>query len=332
MKTEKILVIGACGQIGTELTLQLRKTYGDSNVIAADVKEPIRAIKESGPFVLMNVMDKKVVASQLKEQNVTQVYLLAAMLSATGEKHPQAAWELNMQGLLNILDAAKEGSINKIFWPSSIAVFGPNAPKLNCPQHTALEPETVYGTSKVAGELWCSYYFKKYGVDVRSIRYPGLISYLAAPGGGTTDYAIDIFHAALTEGKYNCFLKEDTLLPMMYMPDAIRATMELMETSSNQLSIRTSYNVAAMSFTPMQLAEEIEKHVPAFFISYSPDYRQQIADSWPGSIDDSIARKDWEWRPAYNLSKMTKDMIKQLSIRKALETEMKFQQMLTGNL
>jgi nucleoside-diphosphate-sugar epimerase len=322
MKNEKILVIGACGQIGTELTLELRKTFGDANVTAADIKEPIEIIKESGPFVLLNVMDKEGVTSELRKENYTQVYLLAAMLSATGEQHPQAAWELNMKGLLNILDAAKEGAIKKIFWPSSIAVFGANAPRLHCPQDAALEPETVYGTSKVAGELWCSYYFKKYGVDVRSIRYPGLISYLAAPGGGTTDYAIDIFHAALADGKYNCFLKEDTMLPMMYMPDAIRATLELMEAPSDKLCIHTSYNIAAMSFTPAMIAEEIQKHVPGFSIRYSPDYRQSIADSWPGSINDSIARKEWDWRHAYDLSKMTRNMLKQLSMQKVKEIEM----------
>lgn len=320
MNNERILVIGASGQIGTELTLKLREVHGESNVIAADIKEPIELIKESGPFILLNVMDKEAVTSELKKDKYTRVYLLAAMLSATGEKHPQAAWELNMKGLLNILDAAKEGYVNKIFWPSSIAVFGPNAQKLYCPQYSVLEPETVYGTSKVAGELWCSYYFKKYGVDVRSIRYPGLISYLAAPGGGTTDYAIDIFHAALADGKYNCFLKEGTMLPMMYMPDAIRATLELMEAPSDKLSVHTSYNIAAMSFTPGMIATEIEKHIAGFSISYSPDYRQAIADSWPGSIDDSIARMDWEWRPAYNLSKMTRDMLKQLTSLKLSAT------------
>jgi nucleoside-diphosphate-sugar epimerase len=322
---DKILVIGACGQIGTELTLQLRKTHGDANVVAADLNEPSRSMLQSGPFVLLNVLDKENVALQINKEKITQVYLLAATLSATGEKQPQSAWRLNMQGLLNILEIAKENSIGKVFWPSSIAVFGNNAPKSDCPQYTSLEPETVYGTSKVAGELWCRYYYKKYGVDVRSIRYPGLISYLAAPGGGTTDYAVDIFHAALGGQEFDCFLKQDTMLPMMYMPDAIRATMELMEAPANKLSVRTSYNIAAMSFTPEMIAEEIQKHIPGFSIKYSPDYRQAIADSWPGSIDDSIARRDWDWRHCYDLSKMTADMLKQLSILKNSHKDTKAQ-------
>jgi nucleoside-diphosphate-sugar epimerase len=246
---------------------------------------------------------------QVNRQNVTQIYLLAAILSATGEKNPNLAWNLNMQGLLNILEIAREENLSKVYWPSSIAVFGPTSPKENCPQHTIIEPTTVYGISKFAGEFWCNYFFNKYGVDVRSLRYPGLISYKSPPGGGTTDYAVEIYHAAVEQSTYKCFLQPDTYLPMMYMPDAIRATIELMEAPSDKISIRTSYNVSAMSFSPAEIATEIQKHLPDFSIQYKPDYRQTIANSWPKSIDDSFAQNDWGWKPNYDLSKMTTDML-----------------------
>lgn len=312
MVKEKILVIGASGQIGVELTLGLRKMYGSSSVIASDLREENELLKGTGPYVSLDVMNKEMLHVQVIRQNVTQIYLLAAILSATGEKNPHLAWHLNMQGLLNVLDIAKEERLQKIYWPSSIAVFGPTSPKQNCPQQTIIEPTTVYGISKFAGEFWCNYFYMKYGVDVRSLRYPGLISYKSAPGGGTTDYAVEIFMEALEEKKYTCFLKPDTYLPMMYMPDAIRATIELMEADSKKISIRTSYNVAAISFSPNEIASEIKKHIPDFFINYKPDYRQYIADSWPQSIDDSVARKDWGWNHKYDLEKITEDMIENL--------------------
>ncbi len=309
MVKEKVLVIGASGQIGVELTLALRKIYGNANVVASDLREENELLKGSGPYVSLDVMNKEMLHVQVIRQNITQVYLLAAILSATGEKNPHLAWHLNMQGLLNVLDIAKEEKLHKVYWPSSIAVFGPTSPKEDCPQRTIIEPSTVYGISKYAGEFWCNYFFERYGVDVRSIRYPGLISYKSAPGGGTTDYAIEIFHEALEEKKYTCFLKEDTYLPMMYMPDAIRATIELMEAPADRISVRTAYNVAALSFSPKEIAAEIKKHIPEFTIRYAPDYRQGIANSWPQSIDDSVARTDWGWRHEYDLSRMTKDML-----------------------
>ncbi|MBU3715191.1 MAG: NAD-dependent epimerase/dehydratase family protein [Ferruginibacter sp.] len=312
MAKEKILVIGASGQIGVELTLALRKIYGNSNVIASDLREENSLLKGSGPYVSLDVMNKEMLHVQVIRQGITQIYLLAAILSATGEKNPNLAWSLNMQSLLNVLDIAREEKLHKVYWPSSIAVFGPSSPKLNCPQQTVIEPTTVYGISKYAGEFWCNYYFNRYGVDVRSLRYPGLISYKSAPGGGTTDYAVEIFHEALEEKKYRCFLKEDTYLPMMYMPDAIRATIELMEASASMISIRTSYNISGMSFSPAELALEIQKHIPDFSINYQPDYRQAIADSWPQSIDDSVARKDWGWREEYDLKSLTLDMFENL--------------------
>jgi nucleoside-diphosphate-sugar epimerase len=293
MAKEKILVIGASGQIGVELTQALRKIYGAANVIASDLREENELLHGTGPYVSLDVMNKEMLHVQVIRQNVTQIYLLAAILSATGEKSPNLAWHLNMQGLLNVLEIAKEEKLTKVYWPSSIAVFGPTSPKQNCPQHTIIEPTTVYGISKYAGEFWCNYYHLKYGVDVRSLRYPGLISYKSAPGGGTTDYAVEIFHEALEEKKYTCFLNEDTYLPMMYMPDAIRATIELMETPVEKISIRTSYNLSGMSFSPKEIAAEIKKHVREFTIEYKPDYRLAIAQSWPQSIDDSVARKDW---------------------------------------
>lgn len=312
MVKEKILVIGASGQIGVELTLALRKLYGNSNVIASDLREENDLLKGTGPYVSLDVMNKEMLHVQVIRQGITQIYLLAAILSATGEKNPNLAWSLNMQSLLNVLDIAREEKLHKIYWPSSIAVFGPTSPKQNCPQQTVIEPITVYGISKYAGEFWCNYFFNRYGVDVRSLRYPGLISYKSAPGGGTTDYAVEIFHEALEEKKYECFLGPDTYLPMMYMPDAIRATIELMEAEASAISVRTSYNLSGMSFSPVEIAAEIKKHIPEFTISYQPDYRQAIADSWPQSIDDSVARKDWGWKEEYDLEKMTADMLQNL--------------------
>ena len=312
MVKEKILVIGACGQIGVELTLELRKIYGGANVIASDLREENPLLKDTGPYVSLDVMNKEMLHVQVIRQNITQIYLLAAILSATGEKNPHLAWNLNMQSLLNVLEIAKDENIHKVYWPSSIAVFGPTSPKINCPQQTIIEPSTVYGISKYAGEFWCNYFFHRYQVDVRSLRYPGLISYKSEPGGGTTDYAVEIFHNAIEENKYTCFLKEDTYLPMMYMPDAIRATIELMEADADKISVRTSYNISGMSFSPKEIAAEIKKHLPGFMITYQPDYRQKIAESWPQSIDDTVANKDWEWKPKFDLCGMTIDMIANL--------------------
>ncbi|HRI25832.1 MAG TPA: NAD-dependent epimerase/dehydratase family protein [Ferruginibacter sp.] len=309
---ERILVIGASGQIGVELTLALRKIYGNANVVASDLREENELLKGTGPYVSLDVMNKEMLHVQVIRQNITQIYLLAAILSATGEKNPNLAWSLNMQSLLNVLDIAREENLHKVYWPSSIAVFGPTSPKQHCPQQTIIEPTTVYGISKYAGEFWCHYFNNRYGVDVRSLRYPGLISYKSEPGGGTTDYAVDIFYKAKKEKTYECFLKEDTYLPMMYMPDAIRATIELMEAPASKISVRTSYNLSGMSFSPKEIFTEISKHVPGFTISYKPDYRQPIADSWPQSIDDSVARRDWGWKEEYNLEQMTKDMLENL--------------------
>ena len=312
MKTEKILVIGACGQIGVELTLELRRLYGGANVIASDLREENPLLKGTGPYVSLDVMNKEMLHVQVIRQNITQIYLLAAILSATGEKNPNLAWSLNMHSLLNVLDIAKEEKLQKVYWPSSIAVFGPTSPKENCPQQTVIEPGTVYGISKYAGEFWCNYYFHRYGVDVRSLRYPGLISYKSEPGGGTTDYAVEIYIDAIADNKYTCFLKEDTYLPMMYMPDAIRATVELMESDASKLSIRTSYNISGMSFSPKEIASSIKSKRPEFTIAYEPDYRQIIADGWPQSIDDTVARKDWGWKPQFDLERMTVDMLENL--------------------
>jgi nucleoside-diphosphate-sugar epimerase len=316
MVKEKILVIGASGQIGVELTLALRKIYGDANVIASDLREENILLKGTGPYVSMDVMNKEMLHVQVIRQGITQIYLLAAILSATGEKNPHLAWSLNMQSLLNVLDIAKEENLHKVFWPSSIAVFGPTSPKQNCPQQTIIEPTTVYGISKYAGEFWCNYFYQRYKVDVRSLRYPGLISYKSEPGGGTTDYAVEIFHEVLEQKKYKCFLREDTYLPMMYMPDAIRATTELMEADAAKISIRTSYNISGMSFSPKEIAAEIKKYIPEFSISYKPDYRQPIADSWPQSIDDTVARKDWNWKEEFALEAMTNDMLENLRVNK----------------
>ena len=312
MQKEKILVIGASGQIGVELTMALRNIYGNANVIASDLREQNPLLEGTGPYVSLDVMNKEMLHVQVIRQGITQIYLLAAILSATGEKNPSLAWNLNMTGLLNVLDIAREEKLHKVYWPSSIAVFGPTSPKQNCPQQTIIEPPTVYGISKYAGEFWCHYFHQRFGVDVRSLRYPGLISYKSPPGGGTTDYAVEIFHEALEEKRYECFLNEGTYLPMMYMPDAIRATIELMEAPAEKISIRTSYNISGMSFSPKEIGAEIKKHIPDFSISYKPDYRQAIADSWPQSIDDSVARRDWNWKEEYDLSAMTKDMLENL--------------------
>jgi nucleoside-diphosphate-sugar epimerase len=306
MTMEKVLILGSGGQIGTELTHALRTHYGTSQVIASDIREPE---KSEGPFVLLNVMDGQAVAEVIKKEKVTQVYLLAAMLSATAEKHPQKGWALNMEPLLHLLEMGKEGMYKQMYWPSSIAAFGPTTPKQNTPQHTITEPTTVYGLSKLAGERWCEWYFLKYGVDVRGLRYPGLISYTTPPGGGTTDYAVDIFHHALSSGTYTSFLGPESRLPMMYMPDAIRATLDIMHAPADQIKIRGSYNVGAFSFTPAELASAIQQHIPDFTISYAPDFRQAIADSWPQSIDDAAARADWGWRPQYGLSDMVEAML-----------------------
>ncbi|MBL0154889.1 MAG: L-threonine 3-dehydrogenase [Chitinophagaceae bacterium] len=312
MQKDKILVIGASGQIGVELTLALRALYGNANVIASDLREQNPLLVGTGPYVSLDVMNKEMLHVQVIRQGITQIYLLAAILSATGEKNPGLAWNLNMQGLLNVLDIAREEKLQKVYWPSSIAVFGPTSPRQNCPQQTVIEPVTVYGISKFAGEFWCNYFYQRFGVDVRSLRYPGLISYKSAPGGGTTDYAVEIFHEALDEKKYECFLEKGTYLPMMYMPDAIRATIELMEAPASKIKIRTSYNISGMSFSPEEIAAEIKKHIPDFTISYKPDYRQAIANSWPQSIDDSVARTDWGWKEEYNLPAMTMDMLDNL--------------------
>ena len=312
---EVILVIGSSGQIGTELVMQLRGMYGNDNVVASDIRLSSDEVIQSGPFQELDVMDVKHLHEIVRQYKITQVFLLAALLSATAEKNIELGWNLNMRSLSYVLDLAKEGIIKKIYWPSSIAVFGPTTPKLNTPQFTVMEPNTVYGISKQAGERWCEYYYNKFNVDVRSLRYPGLISWKAAPGGGTTDYAVDIFHHAIKHRKYESFLSENTGLPMMYMPDAIQATIELMETPAEQVKIRSSYNLAGISFTPKQIAAEVSKHIPNFEMSYKPDFRQEIADSWPQSIDDSFAQKDWGWEAKYDLQKMTNDMIENLKIK-----------------
>jgi nucleoside-diphosphate-sugar epimerase len=309
---ERILVIGAAGQIGSELTLALRKVYGDENVFATDIKDAPKDIKRSGPFQILDVMDDKRLIHFVIRYNITQIYLLAAVLSGNAERLPLQAWDINMKSLLNILDLAREVGIKKVFWPSSIAVFGLTTPKQDTPQLTIMEPNTVYGISKLAGERWCEYYNKKHNMDIRSIRYPGLISYKTEAGGGTTDYAVDIFYDAVKTAEYECFLKPDATLPMMFMPDAIRATIELMEADQSSLSIHSSYNVSGISFDPQELASEIKRILPKFSITYKPDFRQAIAESWPQTIDDSVARNDWGWKSEYDLEKMTKIMLKQI--------------------
>ncbi|MCB0557019.1 MAG: NAD-dependent epimerase/dehydratase family protein [Phaeodactylibacter sp.] len=308
MTTETILITGASGQIGTVLTEELRKRYGSDAVLQTDIRLPE---ERQGHFEVLDVMNATQLGSLIRQYNVRQVYHLAAILSAKGEKNPKWAWEINMAGLFNILEAAREFGL-RVFFPSSIAVFGGMTPRINTPQYAVLQPETVYGISKVAGENWCQYFYQKYEVDVRSVRYPGIISYQSMPGGGTTDYAVEIFHNAVKGEPYSCFLKEDTRLPMMYMPDAIRATLELMEAPAESVKIRSSYNLAGMSFTPSEVAAEIRKHIPGFQVAYEPDFRQNIAASWPESIDDSQAREDWGWQPEYGLEKMTIDMLAHL--------------------
>ena len=305
-----ILVIGAGGQVGQELVEQLRLLKGSDQVIATDIR---RLDDANGPSEELNAMDAAHLKLLVDKYQVTEIYHLAALLSANAEKQVKFAWELNMQSLFNVLDLAKEGQVKKVFWPSSIAVFGPNTPRKNTPQHTVTDPTTVYGISKLAGERWCDYYAKNYKVDVRSIRYPGLIGYKSLPGGGTTDYAVDIFHQALGKGSYECFLEEDTYLPMMYMEDAIRATIELMEAPAEKIKERSSYNLAGISFSPKEIAAEIKKQLPEFQITYAPDFRQKIAESWPQSIDDTPAKKDWGWEIEYDLAKMAEDMLKNLS-------------------
>ena len=314
----KTLIIGACGQIGSELTYKLRSELGAENVIASDIKESNIKLVNSGPFEIIDAKNEQQIKDCVLKHNVDTVYLMAALLSATGEKFPQKAWNLNTTSLLHVLNLAKDKIISKVFWPSSIAVFGPSTPKINTPQSTIMEPTTVYGITKQVGERWCEYYFNNYGVDVRSIRYPGIITWKTLPGGGTTDYAIDIFHKAISDGHYDCFLSEDTALPMMFMDDAVKATLDIMNANSNDVKIRSSYNLSAISFTPKQLAAEIVKQIPEFTISYNPDFRQKIANSWPNSLDDSSARQDWNWNHSFDLEAITKEMLTQLGSTKSV--------------
>jgi len=312
MSDTRILVIGACGQVGTELVEELSNRFGKDAVIASDIRDEAKFDVE---YIQLDVMDRDRVREVITSKGITEVYHLAALLSATAEKNPEFGWKLNMDGLFSILDLAKEGLLKKIFWPSSIAVFGPTTPRENTPQRTIIEPTTVYGISKFAGERWCEYYHTRWGVDVRSIRYPGLIGYKSLPGGGTTDYAVDIFHQALKQGSYECFLEADTALPMMYMSDAVKATIDIMQAPAEDIKIRSSYNISAMSFDPKGIAAEIQKHIPDFTISYEPDFRQQIANNWPASIDDTEAREDWGWKHDYGLSELVEDMLTQLRNR-----------------
>lgn len=309
---KKILVIGASGQIGTELVIALRNKFGNEAVVASDIREPNEEVMSTGDYEELDILNKEHLEEIIKKHQITEVYLLAALLSATAEKHPNFAWRLNMEGLFNVLDLAKDGMIKKVFWPSSIAVFGPTTPSDHTPQHTIMEPTTVYGISKQAGERWCEYYANQYGVDVRSVRYPGLISYKSMPGGGTTDYAVDIYYKAVAGEAFECFLDKDTKLPMMFMDDAIRATIELMESPKEKLSIQSSYNISGISFTPEEIYRSILSVRPDFKITYNPDFRQKIADSWPNSIDDSLAKKDWSWRFKYDLEEVTKEMMSNL--------------------
>jgi len=306
---EKILVIGCAGQIGSELTLELRKIYGASNVVASDIKPADREITEGGPFEILDVLDTHRLFGAVSRNKITQIYHLAAILSGNAEKKPLASWQINMESLMNVLELSRELSIKKVFWPSSIAVFGPTTPRQNTPQFTVMEPNTVYGISKLAGERWMEYYFKKYGVDGRGLRYPGLISYKTEAGGGTTDYAVEIYYEAIRNGSYQCFLSENTYLPMMFMEDAIKATIDIMEADAEKVKVRSSYNVAGISFSPKEVAESIKQHIPNFTISYKPDFRQAIADSWPMSIDDSVATADWGLQCKYDLSRMTEVML-----------------------
>ncbi|MEX2596157.1 MAG: NAD-dependent epimerase/dehydratase family protein [Salibacteraceae bacterium] len=312
MSDTRILVIGACGQVGTELVEELASTFGNEAIIASDIRDQAQFDVE---YIKLDVLDRKKVRETIVSKKITDVYHLAALLSATAEQNPEFGWKLNMDGLFSILDLGKEGILKKIFWPSSIAVFGPTTPRQNTPQQTIIEPTTVYGISKFAGERWCQYYYDRWGVDVRSVRYPGLIGYKSLPGGGTTDYAVDIFHQALKYGSYECFLNSTTDLPMMYMSDAVKATLDIMAAPSDAIKIRSSYNISAMSFSPEQIAEEIKKHLPEFKISYEPDFRQEIAENWPGSINDDQARKDWNWKHSFNLEDLVSDMLQNLRTR-----------------
>jgi nucleoside-diphosphate-sugar epimerase len=310
---DKVLVIGSSGQIGSELVAELRSNYGDSNVIASDIVASNQTIMDSGPFEILDVTDANRLHEIVKKHNVTHVYLLAAILSANAEKKPNLSWDLNMKSLFNVLDLAKNKIIKKVFWPSSIAVFGPNTEKIKTQQYTITEPNTVYGISKLAGERWCEYYFNKYNVDVVSLRYPGLIGWKSNPGGGTTDYAVHIFHEAIKNKKYTSFLTKDTTLPMMYMTDAIKATLKIMQADSDKIKIRSSYNIAGCSFSPEELANEIKSYIPDFKISYKKDYRQEIADSWPDSLEDSLAKEHWGWQAQYNMQELVKEMIENLN-------------------
>jgi nucleoside-diphosphate-sugar epimerase len=313
---KRLLVTGSTGQIGSELTLALRKKYGGDNVIAAGhQRKPSNTLLNSGPFEIVDVGQKENLKEAVKKHDVDTIYHLAAVLSATGEQNPQFAWNLNMGSLYNVLEVAREQELMRVFWPSSIAVFGPSTPRVNTPQETVLVPTTMYGVTKVAGELLCNYYFAKFGVDVRGLRYPGIISSETPPSGGTTDYAVEIFYEATKKKRYTCFVRENTVLPMMYMPDCLKSTIDLMEADPAKVKRHDSYNLAGMSFSAGELAAEIKKHIPEFKCGYEPDFRQKIADSWPMSIDDSTARRDWGWKPAFDLVAMTKDMIDKLSKR-----------------
>lgn len=312
---EKIMIIGCSGQIGSELTMELRRIYGNDNVFATDIKTGPKDVVESGPFQVLDVMDDKRLIHFIIRNKITQIYHLAAVLSGNAERLPLPAWDINMKSLLSVLEITKEVGVKKLFWPSSIAVFGPTTPRYQTPQLCVMEPNTVYGISKQTGERWCEYYNKRYGVDVRSIRYPGLISYKTEAGGGTTDYAVEIFYEAVRHGKYECFLREDTPLPMMFMEDAINATINLMEADSSKIKVRSSYNVAGMSFNPKELSDEIKKHMPDFSISYKPDFRQAIADSWPASIDDSVAKADWGLKYNYDIHSLTDTMLREIKAK-----------------
>ena len=310
MTKDKILVIGASGQIGSVLTEALQGHFGEENVIYTDIRQPDRP---DAHFEILDVLDAQKMAALVDRYGITQIYHLAAVLSAKGEQAPLPTWDINMKGLLNVLEVAREKKVAKVFYPSSIAVFGLTTPRVNTPQYTAMEPSTVYGISKVAGELWCQYYTGRYGLDIRSVRYPGIIGYQSLPGGGTTDYAVDIYHKAVLGQPFECFLREDTRLPMLYMDDAIRGTLELMEAPAEKIAIRTSYNLSGMSFTPAEISLEIRKHLPGFQVTYKPDFRQAIADSWTQSIDDTPARRDWGWNPRFDLASMTRDMLLHLA-------------------
>jgi len=313
---KKILVTGACGQIGSELVIELRQKYGGDNVVAAGHKtKPSQKLLNSGPFEFIDTSNRKTVETVIKRYDTDTIYHMAALLSAVGEKNPQLCWEVNMNGLYNILEIAREYELARVFCPSSLAVFGPETPRDNTPQETILCPSTMYGVTKVAGELLCDYYFKRFGVDVRGVRYPGIISSETPPGGGTTDYAVAIFYEAIQHKQYTCFVKEDTVLPMMYMPDCIRASIELMETDLSKLKHHANFNLTAMSFSAGELATAIKKYIPEFTCEYKPDFRQEIADSWPRSLDDSVAREEWDWKPAYGLSTMVKDMLEKLRVK-----------------